>query len=296
MPAPSRWLGLLALAALLGTATPAPVQADDDYAPAPAQAQDDSATDPAASDDDGAADPGPASDDDGAPEPAPADAYAAAPAPDARDDDSWLDSMNRGSREFNFWMFDHVLEPASRGYNYVVPKWGQQRIQNFFENLERPRDIVNSLLQGKGRRAGNHLAAFLVNTTAGVAGFFVLSDRFIDIEPPETTNETFGFYGIPPGPYIVVPLYGESCPRCAVGSLGDAVLYPLFWIPGQAGLYVGLGARGLNAVNLVAKQMPSAYAGSESEWEAYRERLHDRHGYDEAKRLFFENQELDVAD
>jgi phospholipid-binding lipoprotein MlaA len=176
-----------------------------------------------------------------------------------------------------------------------MPKWGQQRIQNFFENLERPRDFVNSLLQGKGRRAGNHLAAFLVNSTAGVGGLFVLSDRFIAIEPPETTNETLGVYGVPPGPYLVLPFYGESCPRCLLGSAGDAVLYPLFWIPGSTGLYVGLGARGLNAVNLVAKQMPSPFA-SDSEWEAYHERLHDRHDYREAKRLFFENQELDVAD
>jgi len=258
MPAPRQWLGLLALAALLGSTAPALASDDASLAVDPAYGSDD------------------------------ASAYGS--------DDSWLDSLNRGSREFNFWMFDHVLEPASRGYNYVVPKWGQQRIQNFFENLERPRDVVNSLLQGKGRRAGNHLAAFLVNTTAGVAGFFVLSDRFIDIEPPETTNETRGVYGIPPGPYLVVPLYGETCPRCALGSLGDSALYPLFWIPGQAGMYAGIGARGLNAVNLVAKQMPSAYSGSESEWQAYRERLHDRHGYAEAKRLFFENQELDIED
>jgi phospholipid-binding lipoprotein MlaA len=216
--------------------------------------------------------------------------------PARADDDGWLDSWNRGSREVNFWMFDHVLEPASRGYNYVVPKWGQQRIQNLFENLERPRDIVNSLLQAKGRRAGNHLAAFLVNTTVGLGGLFVPSDRFIDIEPPETTNETLGVYGIPPGPYVVMPLYGETCPRCLLGSLGDMVLYPVFWIPGNAGLYAGIGARGLNALNLVAKQMPSAYSGSESEWDAYRERLQERTAYGEAKRLFFENLELDVED
>lgn len=211
-------------------------------------------------------------------------------------DDGWLDSMNRGTREFNFWVFDHVLEPASRGYNYVVPKWGQQRIQSVFENLERPRDIVNSLLQAKGRRAGNHLASFLVNTTVGLGGLFAVSDRFIDLEPPETTNETLGVYGIPPGPYVVLPLYGESCPRCLLGAVGDTVLYPLFWIPGNAGLYAGVGARGLAALNLVAKQMPSPYTGSESEWDAYRERLSERHDYLEAKRLFYENLELDVED
>jgi len=265
-----RRLGWLALAVVLAAlAVPAPTLADEE----PGVLADDESTT--------GADPG---------------AYPGAPAAAQVEDDGWLDSANRGSRELNFWMFDHFLEPVSQGYNYVVPKWGQQRIQNFFENLERPRDIVNSLLQGKGRRAGNHLAAFLVNTTAGVGGLFVLSDRFIDIEPPETTNETLGVYGIPPGPYLVLPLYGESCPRCLLGSLGDAALYPLFWIPGQTGVYAGIGARGLNAVNLVAKQMPSAYSGSESEWQAYHERVNDRHGYGEAKRLFFENQELDIAD
>lgn len=214
----------------------------------------------------------------------------------AMDEESWLDAMNRGSREFNFWMFDYVLEPASRGYNYVMPKWGQQRVQNVFENLERPRDVVNSLLQAKGRRAGNHLAAFLVNSTVGLGGMFILSDRFLDIEPPETTNETLGVYGIPPGPYMVLPLYGETCPRCILGALGDAALYPLFWIPGSAGTYAGLGARGLNGLNLVAKQMPSPYTGSDSEWDAYRERLAERTDYLEARRLFFENLTLDVED
>jgi len=283
MSAPRRWLGLLALVALLGPACASTSNGPATHAPAATAEDEDVPSDaqPPAPDPQGSAYAGPG-------DPTASDGAGS-------DDGSWLDSFNRGSREFNFWVFDHVLEPVSRGYNFVIPKWGQQRIQNFFENLERPRDIVNSLLQGKGRRAGNHLAAFLVNTTAGVAGFFVLSDRFIAVEPPETTNETLGVYGIPPGPYLVVPLYGESCPRCLLGAGGDAVLYPLFWIPGQAGLYAGIGARGLNAVNLVAKQMPSAFA-SDSEWDAYRERLHDRHGYEEAKRLFYENQELDVAD
>lgn len=223
---------------------------------------------------------------------------AAQDAPLVTQNDSWLDSMNRGSREFNFWMFDHVLEPTARGYNYVMPKWGQQRVQNFFENLSRPRDIVNSLLQAKGRRAGNHLAAFLVNSTVGIAGLFTVSERltFLDVEPPETTNETLGVYAIPPGPYLVLPFLGESCPRCLVGMVGDAALNPIFWIPGNAGIYAGVGARTLTALNLVAKQMPSAYSGSDSEWDAYRERISERTAYDESKRLFFENLELDVLD
>ena len=278
MTGTSRWLGLVALAFVV---LAAPAGAGEEARPAA-----DDASEPSLQVDDASE---PSLQVDGA-----SDAFVDPP-PDAGADDAWLDGANRASREFNFWMFDHVLEPASRGYNYVMPKWGQQRIQNFFENLERPRDVINSLLQGKGRRAGNHLAAFLVNTTAGLAGLFVISDHFIAIEPPETTNETLGVYGIPPGPYLVIPLYGESCPRCLLGSLGDTAMYPIFWIPGQAGMYAGIGARGLNAVNLVAKQMPSPFA-DDSEWDAYHERLHDRHAYEEAKRLFFENQALDVED
>ena len=99
------------------------------------------------------------------------------------------------------------------------------------------------------------------------------------------------------GAYLVVPLYGETCPRCLVGSVADTVMYPLFWIPGSTGfkLALGVGTRGLNAVNLVAKQMPTPFA-SDSEWDAYKQRMHDRHGYSEAKRLFYENLELDVED
>ncbi len=207
----------------------------------------------------------------------------------------FFDGFNRTNRRFNFWLFDHVLDPAARGYNYVMPKWGQVRVQSFFENLERPRDFVNSLLQGKPRRAANHLGAFILNSTFGIGGLFAPADDILSIESPETTNETLGFYGIPPGGYIVLPLFGETCPRCLVGTAGDIALYPLFWIPGATGTYVSLGANGVNALNLIAKQMPRPFA-TDDKWDAYYERVTDRHSYREAKRLFFENLELDVAD
>ncbi|TMB50635.1 MAG: VacJ family lipoprotein, partial [Deltaproteobacteria bacterium] len=53
---------------------------------------------------------------------------------------------------FNRWLLAHALEPTARGYNVVVPKWGQRRVVAFMGNLDGPRDIVNSLAQAKLRR------------------------------------------------------------------------------------------------------------------------------------------------
>ncbi len=211
------------------------------------------------------------------------------------DDDSGLDSFNRANRSFNFWMLDHVFEPVSRGYNFAMPKWGQARVSNLLENLQRPRDFVNSVLQFKLPRAGRHLGAFVVNSTVGIAGMFNVADHFIDVESPETTGETLGVYGIPPGPYLILPFYGETSPRGLVGAVGDAALNPLFWIPGSAGVYASAGARGLDGINLLAGRMPPP-CSSDSEWDAYYQLLRDRTPYPDGKRLYFENLQLDVED
>lgn len=220
-----------------------------------------------------------------------------APASDvgADGDGSWLDKVNRADRSFNFWMLDHVFDPLARGYNWIMPKWGQMRVRNMLQNLERPRDAVNSLLQAKLGRAGRHTASFAVDSTLGLAGAFTLSERFIQIASPETTGETLGVYGLPPGAYVVLPLYGETSPRSLAGAVVDAALNPLFWIPGYAGTAASAGANLLQGVNLLARQMPVPWA-SDAEWRVYENRIADRPPYPEAKRFYFENLELDVAD
>jgi phospholipid-binding lipoprotein MlaA len=206
-----------------------------------------------------------------------------------------LDGFNRANRRLNFWLLDHVFEPVARGYNVVMPKWGQERVRNVLQNLERPRDFVNSVLQAKPIRAGRHLASFAVDSTVGVLGAFSVAERVIEVESPETTGETLGVWRIPAGSYLVLPVLGDTTPRGLVGMAGDAVLNPLFWIPGNAGTAATAGANLLGNVNLLARQMPSRGAEDEA-WEAYRERFLERPGYEEARELFFENLALDVAD
>lgn len=209
--------------------------------------------------------------------------------------DGMLDTVNRGTRTFNFWMLDYAFEPVARGYNWVMPKWGQERIRNVLLNLERPRDFVNSLAQGKFRRAGHHLSALVIDSTVGLAGLFDLSGRWIGIEPPETTGETLGFYRIPAGTYLVFPIFGGTCPRCIVGFVADSLLHPLFWLTRGGPVVVGVAVTATDNLNTLARVMPSPFA-DETSWEAYEVRFNERPPYPEAKQLFFENLELDVAE
>lgn len=208
---------------------------------------------------------------------------------------SRTDRFNRFSRDFNYWIIDHLLEPTARGYNVLIPKPAQKGVGNFTDNLDRPRDILQSLLQGKFRRAGRHSAAFLVNSTAGVVGLFVI----LDPDSPETGNETLGYHGLATGHYLVIPFFPETAPRQIGGDLGDIFLDPVYWVgnalDGASGLGITIGIRIIGGLNDLASIMPSAFA-SQSEWDAYRELLRERHSYEEAKKLYYENQALDVQD
>jgi hypothetical protein len=108
-----------------------------------------------------------------------------------------LDGFNETMLSFNQWFLRHVMEPVGRGWNFVVPKFFQRRVVDFMSNTEEPRDVINSMLQWKPRRAGIHAGRFLLNTTFGIAGFYDVSTRNLDfIAPPETTDETFGVWRI----------------------------------------------------------------------------------------------------
>jgi ABC-type transporter lipoprotein component MlaA len=216
-----------------------------------------------------------------------------------------LDRFNMRTSGFNYWVSQHAVKPLAKGYNLIIPKFGQRGIENFLINLDRPRDIVNSLLQAKAARAGRHLGSLLLNTTLGVGGLFYVSDDFFVDAPPETFSETLGVWGVPTGPYIILPLViiTDTSPRGIVGNLADGTMHPLFWlgyaasaIGGGTMLAVGASVRTGGGLNTVATLMPSPWFGSESEWRAFEELFAERTPYLEKKQLYYDNLRLDVED
>jgi phospholipid-binding lipoprotein MlaA len=161
-----------------------------------------------------------------------------------KQDDPWH-GWNRGAQSFNDGVDDVVLKPLAKGYLKVTPEPVDESVTNFFSNLSDIGVTVNDLLQFKVTQSGMDASRFLINSTVGVAGFFDVA-KMIDLpKHNEDFGQTLGFWGIPSGPYLVLPFMGPSSPREAVGSVGDALLNPLTYTFVFAG--GGVAASAINA-------------------------------------------------
>jgi len=162
-------------------------------------------------------------------------------------DDAW-EGWNRGTQEFNDDVDKAVLKPMAKGYAAITPKFVNDGITNFFSNMNDIGVTVNDLLQLKMTQGGMDASRFLINTTVGVAGFIDVA-KMIDLpKHNEDFGQTLGFWGVPSGNYLVLPFFGASSPREAVGAVGDALLNPLTYTFAVAG-----GGAAISAVNAGAK-------------------------------------------
>jgi phospholipid-binding lipoprotein MlaA len=121
---------------------------------------------------------------------------------------------------FNEGVDRWVLEPVATGWDWVLPERVQDGISNFFFNLDMPRVFLNDLLQGKPVAAGEDLGRFLVNSTVGIVGFIDVASRLDIPHNDEDFGQTLGRWGIPGGPYVVMPLLGPFTVR-------DVIAYPV---------------------------------------------------------------------
>ena len=89
---------------------------------------------------------------------------------------------------------------------------------------------MNNVFQGKVKGAGIEVGRFLINSTAGLAGFFDLARKVDLVTPEEDFGQTLGFYGVKPGPYLVLPFLPPFTVRDFVGFVGDVFLNPINWL------------------------------------------------------------------
>ena len=134
-----------------------------------------------------------------------------------------LEPFNRRMYAFNTQLDRKVLYPASRVYAAVVPKPIRKGISNFYNNFSEIPTFVNSLLQLKPGKAANALGRFVVNSTVGVLGVADVAKNMGMKRDPETMGDTLGHYGVGTGPYLVLPMFGPSNIRDAIGTGIDTV-------------------------------------------------------------------------
>jgi phospholipid-binding lipoprotein MlaA len=152
-----------------------------------------------------------------------------------------LEPWNRAVYRFNRTADEWVLAPAARGYVAVTPEPVDTGVTNVFQNLEDVGNLVNNALQGKMDRAVSDLGRISFNTTLGLLGIFDVATPLGFERHNEDFGQTLGWWGVPSGPYFVLPLLGPSTIRDTAGRGGDYFVSPYDYLelttPQAWGLY-----------------------------------------------------------
>ena len=160
-------------------------------------------------------------------------AMTAAAAGEDFDQDPW-EGFNEKMFDFNREILDRfLLKPIATGWDFLLPDLVQRGFRNMFDNIDVVRRVVNNALQLKFAGAGIELVRFTVNSTVGLAGFFdIAKDGFGIEQKDEDTGQTFGVWGMGPGPYLVLPFLPPATVRDGVGYLLDGAMFPpSYFIP-----------------------------------------------------------------
>ena len=143
-----------------------------------------------------------------------------------------LESMNRVIFDFNEVLQDVLLRPVAKFYNATVNVTVRQGISNFLNNLSSPVIFANDLLQGEFERALTTFGRAFINTTIGIVGLADVAAELGIERHDEDFGQTLAVYGMGEGFYLVLPIFGPSSPRDALGKLViDSYLDPLgLWL------------------------------------------------------------------
>ena len=167
-----------------------------------------------------------------------------------------LEGMNRFVFDMNPRLDRHAGQPAATAYKDTVPQTVRGGLHNLLDNLSGPVNVANDLLEVQFENAGIAAGRFIVNTTIGVAGIFDVATRWGMPDRDRDFGETLGSYGVPPGPYLVLPLRGSTDVRDFAGNYVDGFATPLHFVRYDGNQYVGwmkstLGSMDVRSANLV---------------------------------------------
>lgn len=132
--------------------------------------------------------------------------------PPPRTDDPW-ETFNRKAWAFNQGVDEVVVRPVAKGYRKVTNEPVRRSVSNFFTNLRMPVTVANDLLQGEAKRALQDSGRFLLNLTVGLAGIFDPASSVGMPLQPTDFGATLAHWGVPEGPYLVLPVFGPTTPR-----------------------------------------------------------------------------------
>lgn len=139
------------------------------------------------------------------------------------DYDPW-EAFNRRVYHFNYGFDKYFFVPVVEGYRKITPEFVRHRVSHFFDNTKNVSSFGNALAQTKGRKALRTLGRLSINTILGLGGLFDVASALGMPKPYEDFGLTLAHYGVPRGPYLILPLLGPSYLRDAFGIAVDSKL------------------------------------------------------------------------
>ncbi|MEM8771586.1 MAG: VacJ family lipoprotein [Pseudomonadota bacterium] len=163
--------------------------------------------------------------------------------------DPW-EGFNRKMYAVNNVVDGVVLVPAAKTYRAVTFKKQRRGIRNFLDNLATPVTLVNDLLQGEFKRAGETASRFVINTTIGFGGMGDPAERIGIPQHSEDFGQTLAVWGAPQGPYLFLPVFGPSSVRAGIGAGVGIAMTPSTWIRTDAASIFRSTSGGMNGISI----------------------------------------------
>jgi phospholipid-binding lipoprotein MlaA len=177
-----------------------------------------------------------------------------------------IEPVNRHMLDVNMQIDRWFFDPITRAYAFVVPSPARQSVRRFLVNLDSPAVFANDLLQLAPLDAAVTLVRFGFNTTVGVAGLFDPATRIGLTGHTTDFGQTMALYGVPSGPYLMLPILGPTTARDGSGYVVDFLFQPTTYVLPGLTLFVyasihegsaGLALRDAQAAGLHALEMSS---------------------------------------
>jgi phospholipid-binding lipoprotein MlaA len=192
-----------------------------------------------------------------------------------------LEGYNRWMFGVNEVLYDYALEPVAKGYRSTVNEHLRIGIKNIFNNALAPVKFISSLLQLEFKKSGRVLARTLINTTFGLGGIADVAGEEYGIEDVnEDFDQVLGYYGIPTGPYVVLPFFGPATARNIVGRTADALLSPGAMTGASVNVNIIVNTEdNINAASFIVDDKKQLEDSALDEYESVRDFYHQyRHG------------------
>ena len=148
-----------------------------------------------------------------------------------------FEEINRTTFKINNSLDKSIARPVAKTYRSLTPDFLEKGISNFIFNIEDISICLNNLLQGKVKNGLSDVGRIIINSSLGIGGIFDIASSVGLAKHDEDFGQTLAVWGVPHGPYVVLPILGPSTLRDAVSLIPDAFLSPSIILDHERTIY-----------------------------------------------------------